>query len=164
APRICGPVMAGRIVGADPVPTSPATSPAPAADSARAQRDSTRRAVSDSAAARPSPGSALFRPVLPSSNSSSNAVAKIPDTTTRAAPPRAPAAAAVEPPKTKPKPPPSDFSSVWHRTTKAERDSIRHARAEEDSVRRAEKAAAKEAAKARKHAKAAPDTTRQGQR
>ena len=76
----------------------------------------------------------------------------MPDTTQRALPSRTPPAPVL--PALPPKPGvPEGFSSVWVHFTKAQRDSIKHAKASYDSSVRAQKALAKVAAKARKQAK-----------
>jgi tetratricopeptide (TPR) repeat protein len=72
------------------------------------------------------------------------------------APSAASSARAAPPPKVDaPKPPPGPISSVWVTTTKAERDSIKHAKAVADSLKKAEKAAKKAAREAEKAAKQA---------
>jgi len=147
------PGMAGPIVEVDAGGASGAGLMGPAfVDSARA-----RSAAVDSArahAARPSAqDSALAGRLAERAAADSARMHVAPGLYPGANPARTP----PPPPRVEPKPLGS-FSSVWIKTTKAQRDSIHHAKAQEDSLRRAAKAAAK----ALKHAKSSPDSTRGG--
>jgi len=120
------------------VEVEPGMPPRGAADSARAARDSALRAAPDTTPV-------VTTPILSDDE--------------RPAKPKPPQ---VEPPKPQKPRSTEGFSSVWVKVTKAQRDSIKHARATEDSLRRAEKAAAKAAEKARKQTKSKPDSTAGG--
>jgi tetratricopeptide (TPR) repeat protein len=73
-------------------------------------------------------------------------------TTSKATPASTPAAAKVPAVK----PPPGPISSLWVRQTKAERDSVKHAKFESDSLKKAEQKEKKAEKEAKKHAKGVP--------
>jgi tetratricopeptide (TPR) repeat protein len=134
------------------------------ADSAHANPDSTLRGFSPEGAAvgaSAAAGAAAVRSASPTSTPGTTGA-----TGTAAHAPAAQAAAAPKAPAIKP--PPGPISSVWVTTTKAERDSIKHAKAVADSTKKADKAAKKaqeQAEKAAKQAskKAAADSAKAGQ-
>jgi hypothetical protein len=75
-----------------------------------------------------------------------------------------PAAQAAPAAPVAPKPPPGPISSLWVTQTKAERDSIKHAKVVADSTKKAEKAAKKAEHEAEQKAKhAAADSAKAGQ-
>jgi tetratricopeptide (TPR) repeat protein len=118
--------------------------------------DSTHAGADTSSHANAAVGAAALGTAAAASHSSAR-------TTTSAVPSKT----VPPPPPPGPKPPPGPISSLWVTTTKAERDSIKHAKVVADSTKKAEKEAAKAAKKAQQEAEktakhAAADSAKAG--
>jgi tetratricopeptide (TPR) repeat protein len=134
-----------------PASTAPAYGPfmIPAADSTHAGADSTHAAMADTTHHALATGA-----VVAGAAAGATAAHGTSTSSTTHGKSTAPAKAASP---AVPKPPPGGpISSLWVNQTKAERDSVKHAKFEADSLKKAEKAAKKAEHDAQKHAKGAP--------